>query len=129
MKYLIDTNIFIYFFNNDKIIVEYFNSIKENQEEIFYSFITKIELMGFRDITKQIKSEIQSVLNEFIKIDFNDTIEKKIIEIREKKKIKIPDAIIAASAIVNELTLVTHNSKDFKNIEKLIIFNPFKNLK
>ena len=51
-------------------------------------------------------------------------IEKQTILIRKSNKIKLPDAIIAATAIVYNLTLVTRNIDDFKNISGLKIFNP-----
>ena len=41
-------------------------------------------------------------------------------------KIKTPDAIIASTAIVNGLTLITRNTKDFKNIEGLKIIDPYE---
>jgi len=45
----------------------------------------------------------------------------------KSKKIKLPDAIIAATAIVNNLVIITRNEKDFKNIENLEYLNPYKN--
>ncbi|TDB61346.1 PIN domain-containing protein [Arundinibacter roseus] len=49
----------------------------------------------------------------------------KTIEIRRKHKIKLPDAIIAATALVHHLTLVTNNVSDFARIENLLVVNPF----
>jgi predicted nucleic acid-binding protein len=46
--------------------------------------------------------------------------------IRVKHGIKTPDAIIAATAIVNGLTLITGNEKDFVSIHKLKLINPWK---
>ncbi|MCF8381671.1 MAG: PIN domain-containing protein [Bacteroidales bacterium] len=44
----------------------------------------------------------------------------------KSKKIKTPDAIIAATAMVHGCTLITNNEKDFNNIKGLKIANPFK---
>ena len=41
--------------------------------------------------------------------------------------IKLPDAIIAATALVYDLTLISRNVSDFKNIEGLKVLNPFTN--
>jgi predicted nucleic acid-binding protein len=49
----------------------------------------------------------------------------KTAEIRKKYNIKLPDAIIAATAIVYGLKLVTRNEKDFAQIKGLNIINPF----
>lgn len=48
----------------------------------------------------------------------------KTIEIRKNHKIKLPDAIIAATALVHRLTLVSRNTNDFKNIPGLKVVNP-----
>lgn len=45
--------------------------------------------------------------------------------LRKVKKISLADAIIAATAIVGDLTLVTHNKKDFEWITELKLFDPF----
>jgi predicted nucleic acid-binding protein len=50
----------------------------------------------------------------------------KCVNIRRHKKIKTPDAVIAATALAHEMTLITNNEKDFNNIEGLKIINPFK---
>jgi tRNA(fMet)-specific endonuclease VapC len=50
------------------------------------------------------------------------------VEIRKHHSIKLPDAIIAASAMVYGLTLLSRNVKDFKNIEKLNLINPWDKL-
>ncbi|MEY4538677.1 MAG: hypothetical protein RLZZ306_434, partial [Bacteroidota bacterium] len=54
-----------------------------------------------------------------------DEIVEKTIEIRRIYKIKLPDALIAATAIVFDLTLVSRNDKDFTQIPELKYINPF----
>lgn len=49
----------------------------------------------------------------------------KTIEIRSLLRIKLPDAVIAATALVNRLILVTCNTKDFKNIGGLEFIDPY----
>jgi predicted nucleic acid-binding protein len=45
-------------------------------------------------------------------------------ELRKTYRIKLPDAIIAATSLVYDLTLITSNTKDFKNIKDLQILDP-----
>ena len=47
------------------------------------------------------------------------------IALRKEYKIKLPDAIIAATALANDLTIVTNNIKDFSNISGLQLINPY----
>jgi len=49
----------------------------------------------------------------------------KTIEIRKAYKTKLPDAIVAATALVNEFTIITRNMKDFDKIEGLEVINPY----
>lgn len=69
------------------------------------------------------------MLQEFIAsiqvMELNRSIKLKTAEIRKKHKVKIPDAIIAATAIAQGFTLLTRNVEDFKKIDKLDIINPF----
>jgi len=48
------------------------------------------------------------------------------IDLRRKRMIKLADAVIAATAIVNNLQLATRNVNDFKSLESLHIVNPFE---
>jgi len=49
----------------------------------------------------------------------------KTIEIRKAYKTKLPDAIVAATALVNEFTIITRNMKDFDKIEGLEVIDPY----
>jgi len=59
--------------------------------------------------------------------NLNQNIIDKVIEIRQRKRIKLPDAIILSTAINMGLDLVTANVGDFMNIEtSLRVIDPFK---
>ena len=123
---LIDTNIFIYYLKNDKKIVEYFNHLKLTNESINYSFINRIELLSFSQLDAKEEHLIKEMLDQFNYIGYDEKVEAKTIELRKKYNIKIPDAIIAASALINNCTLITRNESDFKNISDLKLFNSFQ---
>ena len=88
------------------------------------SIITQIEVLGFDNPV-----EIETLLNQFIDdsliIPLNDDIVKMTIGIRKKNKIKTPDAIIAATAIILDYPLVTRNAGDFKKISALKMVDPW----
>ena len=54
-----------------------------------------------------------------------DEIVDLTIDIRRQSKIKLPDAVIAATSLNNNLILITRNDKDLKDIKGLEIYNPF----
>lgn len=83
-------------------------------------------MLGVPGISEEELIKIENFLNEFICIDYNKEIEKLTIDIRKQKSVKIPDAIIAASAIFTNSVLVTRNTKDFQNIPALKLLNPFE---
>ena len=58
-------------------------------------------------------------------INIDEDIVNQTIELRKSYKIKIPDAIIAATALTLDLELVTNNVSDFKNVTGLQILNPY----
>ena len=90
-------------------------------EEINISLITKIELLGFPNVEQNLEDFV-SCANV---LALNDEVVNKTIELRRKHKKKLPDIIIASTAIVHNLTLATRNIVDFKNIENLSIWNPW----
>ena len=58
-------------------------------------------------------------------LNLNDAVVVQTISICKSHKIKLPDAIIAASAIVYNFTLLTRNIDDFKRIDGLNLLNPW----
>jgi len=124
-QYLIDTNILIYHLAEEDAVELFFQTVNPLEDVLLYSFITRIELLGFPDLTDSQTQKINLLLTQFEKVDMNKEIENITIQLRSKKKIKIPDAIIAASAFYTNSTLVTRNVDNFKNIDGLEICNPF----
>lgn len=87
------------------------------------SVINRIELLSFNGSHEEMQT-----LTEFIEASdqfhLTEPVVLKTIEIRQQSKIKLPDAIIAATALVHQLVLVTRNTEDFKNIVGLTVINP-----
>jgi predicted nucleic acid-binding protein len=77
--------------------------------------------LGFSIVPQQIEDfvDIANILN------IDKSVICKTIEIRRLYKIKLPDAIIAATALENHLTLLTRNISDFKKISNLKLTNPY----
>lgn len=119
---------------NTNTIIDFLNAkLPLNANELLFSiepkisFITRIELFSSSKISE---TELIS-LNDFINIvTVLDNITTEIIsiciELRKKYKLKLPDALIAATAINNDLILLTRNEKDFENVQELKFINPYK---
>lgn len=63
-------------------------------------------------------------MEDSVVLGLSDDIVEQTIEIKKENKIKTPDAIIAATAILNQLTLILRNTKDFYEIDGLEVLNP-----
>src|ERR1700678_3048270 len=121
-KYLIDTNVVIDF--SDNVLPQngksFVASIIDN--EPFLSIINKIELLGFSEVSNDIVELVETATV----IGLTDAIIHKTIAIRKSRRIKLSDAIIAATAVEHHLHLVTRNVTDFQNIRGLKIINPWE---
>ena len=114
-KYLLDTNVVLDFMGRKLPVKSEVFLSKIIDDQINISAINKIELLGFSNAEQNLIAFVSFA--EIYHID--DEIIDKTIELRKKHKIKLPDAIIAATAIVNDFILISHNFKDFQKITEL----------
>ncbi len=119
-KYLLDSNIILYHLNGEKTATDF---LIEHLDKCAISRITYIEVLSYPFNDDDFKI-VKDFLESFMIIDTNKEISNQSILNRRLKKIKLPDNIIAATAQVNNLVLVTRNVKDFNalNIKLLNIF-------
>jgi predicted nucleic acid-binding protein len=120
VNFLIDTNIIIYLTQRRLKISDF----ARKRGTLYISSISYIETLGYSFQSQTEEREVTEFCEKFKRIFLTKEIEKQTILIRKSNKIKLPDAIIAATAMVYNLTLVTHNEDDFKNIQGLKILNP-----
>ena len=113
IEYLIDTNILIYILHGNPQ-VKYF----AESEILTISCITEMEILGKYQISESERQIIGKALEQCHIIDIDNKIKQLAISIKQQNKIKLPDAIIAATAIKNNTALVTAD-KDFKKISNL----------
>lgn len=106
----LDTNIVLYLLGGDQVLSELLN-----QKKLYLSFISQLELLGFRGITAKQQIEINRFIQECIVIDINEEIKREVISLRKKSKLKLPDCIVLATARFLSLPLIT-SDQDFKSI-------------
>ena len=109
MKAVFDTNILIDYLIGNLLAKKEIEQYQSPQ----ISIITKMEiLVGVTDNEEIIKE----FLNGFNIISLNDEIAEIAVNIRKENKIKIPDAIIWATAKYTDSLLITRNTKDFQGL-------------
>lgn len=125
MKYLVDTNILIYYFNGNLNTSQ--QAIVEN---IFcssvLSIISKIEFLGWKKHTNHSFEQAKEFLKRWNAIPLDEIITNKTIQLKREHNIKLPDAVIAATALEYGYILVTRNENDFKTMTEMSIYNPFE---
>jgi predicted nucleic acid-binding protein len=93
--------------------------------QFLISVITKIEVLGFNDLPHKM-SAMSSFVSLSDVLPLNETVTEKTIELKRLfRKMKLGDAIIAATAIVGNLALITRNVNDFRFIPSLTVLNPY----
>ena len=74
-----------------------------------FSVISEIELLSFPGLTDEDEQKITELLSLLDRIELTQDVCREAIKLRKKKRIKLPDAIIAASAIYRDATLLTND--------------------
>lgn len=123
-RYLIDTNAAIDYLAEaipEKGLV-FLDEVIDNGYSI--SLISRIELYAYSKLSEQDQVSLDIMIAQSSMLNINDAIIEQTIKIRKTYKTKLPDAIIAATAMVHNLVLITRNLKDFDNIEGLEVINP-----
>lgn len=89
------------------------------------SVITEIELRCWKTDSAT-EQKVKEFINDSIVLAIDPEIINHCVNLRKARKIKTPDAIIAATALAYSYTLITNNVKDFANIKGLKILNPYQ---
>lgn len=107
MKALFDTN----------ILIDYLNGIPAAKKELALYTSHAISIVTWMEVLAGGAPEDEAITRKFLAvfdvIALDERIAARAVELRCKHRMKLPDAIILASAVVNSLNLVTRNTKDF----------------
>ncbi len=115
INYFADTNCFIYLLDEHPCILPFIN------DQWVYSYITEIELLAKKTITNKEDKLIRQMLSVCVRAGHSQEITDAVIRIRRQCNLKVPDAIIAASAQIMKLPLLTAD-KEFSKIKELDIY-------
>jgi len=119
IKYLLDTNIILGLLKATSTVLEAFTFRSIQAAECGYSAITRMELLGYSGITAQEEHLIYNTLAKFTYCGLTRDVENMTIRIRQTHKIKLPDAIIAATALSLNLELLSMDKQLLRVIREL----------
>ncbi|MHA4738035.1 type II toxin-antitoxin system VapC family toxin [Dyadobacter sp. MSC1_007] len=120
-QHLIDTNIVSKYMSGllpeegERLI----SAVLDDRSQL--SVITQIELLSWKS---SFDAQIRGFVDDSLIFPLTDEVVNACVNLRRQRKIRTPDAIIAATAIVNGLILLTDNETDFVGIPNLVLVNP-----
>ncbi len=125
-RFLIDTNILIYYFNGtmQPDVREF--TVEVLSTSFVISLITKIEFLGWPRFSDEDWVNARNFIEAAEVLSLSPVIVDETIRLKRAKSIKLPDAVIAATCLQHDMTLLTRNQDDFKNIDGLKTHNPFQ---
>lgn len=125
VSFLLDSNPIIYYLNQElppegKAFVD-----RLLLDGVACSVITRLEVLGTRMLPNQ-RARAESLLSLFREVPIDDSTIQQAIALRSVTRIKSIDALIAATALLHDLPLISRNRKDFAAIEGLSLIDPFQ---
>jgi predicted nucleic acid-binding protein len=122
---VIDTNILIYHLAG--VLTDQAEAILAEALESgsYISIITRIELLGWRKHSPDSLKAAEALLQSMSEIPLHEEIIRLCISFRQNYPIKLPDAIIAATARHTKVPLMTRNATDFERVSDLKMVDPF----
>lgn len=123
-KFLIDTNAGIDFLNGKlpPVSTAWLEQLLDTQQ-LAISVVVRIELLSWQGPPAEMQA-----LEDFIAVTevlpLDELVTQQTIRLRQQHRVKLPDAIIAATALVHNLPLVTRNVADFKSTADVVVIDP-----
>jgi predicted nucleic acid-binding protein len=114
-KYLLDTNIVLYILGGNETLADHLHL-----KNLYVSFVTEIELLAYKSLSVKEEKSVRDFLSQFRVINIDEAIKAETIRLRRQYGLKLPDCMIAATAITLQLTLVSAD-KQFRQIETLLL--------
>jgi hypothetical protein len=125
MRWLLDSNVLIDALAGLPHGVRVLREARKRPEvSVLYSAITRIEVLGFPNLSEQEEAAARRLLNEFEEVAVSNAVVERTIQIRKLVRIKTPDALIAASADTAQALVVTRNTSDFQRVPGLTVVHP-----
>lgn len=117
---ILDSNIIIYAAEPE------YESVREfiAEQNPAASVISKIEVLGYHKMTPENQRILEEIFELLLLLPLSDDVIERAISLRQKRKISLGDALIAATALEHGMPIATANISDFNWIEDLDVVNP-----
>ena len=125
LTYLLDTNSLIYYFQGAPQMDAVFRQIETGDARAVVSIITVIELLGYPKLTRHDETRIRSLLTELTVVAVDERVAAQAATFKRRRAIKTPDAIIAATALLEDACLVTRDQALLDKVPEVRSLNPF----
>jgi predicted nucleic acid-binding protein len=120
---LIDSNIVIYASKPENADLRRFL----DQISRSFSVVSYIESLGYHRLSESERQNLLRIFRRSQMLPLSHTVAQQAIRLRQTRRMGLGDTIIAATAIIHGLTLVTHNVEDFRWIGGLELLDPLSN--
>lgn len=119
---LLDSNIIIYSAQPEHphlraLIAEYSPAV---------SALSYLEVLGYHRLAESQRLSFEAFFQVAQVLPISQEVLMRAVVLRQQKRMTLGDAIIAGTALVHELTLITRNVNDFRWISELSLLNPFE---
>ena len=119
---LVDSNIIIYAAMPEHDALRQF--IAEHAPAV--SAVSYVEVLGYHRLTPAEREALEAFFVAARILPLSDVVLDQAVQLRQQKKMSLGDALVAGTALVHRLPLVTRNTGDFTWIDQLTVLNPFE---
>jgi predicted nucleic acid-binding protein len=119
LAYTLDTNAILYYLKDDSNAVRLLREIFLHDAPIYISAITELELFAFSSLSAQEHALIDELISTLSVIPVDSHVARLAAFIRREYRLKVPDSVIAGTAMFTGSALVTRNTRDFKKVSGL----------
>jgi hypothetical protein len=124
MRWLLDTNVWIDSHAGRADACRVFVKARAAANAwIGFSAMTALEVLGYSGLTVADDQALRKMLGEFQQVTVESAVIEEAIRIRKAHRLKSPDAVIAATALLQQAELVTRNTADFKRVSGLSVLD------
>lgn len=116
---LADSNLIIYAATNNPALVDWFAEARP-----MVSAISLVEVLGYHKLSLAEKNALQNLFAELTVLYPSADVFQTAVSLRQERPMSLGDALIAATALYHNLTLATHNTRDFAWVTSLQVVDP-----